>query len=437
VRFADCTQPDGWHLDPSAAAEHAVWAVGKLVEWFGSANVFILGKMGYQNARFAAQWLLETLDLERRASFCKHNLRFVHAVQGERGIGVAAGNLRLTSYVNDREDCLREVYQRCRGRICAANGQLFHFERSSAVPPSSPRPLCVTPVAGWTDLLYRVRAGSRYVYDPRPLLAPAAEVEAQVPVEVEPAGDGCAVGPFATPCAAAPEFDQIWSDALCAIRAISDKPCDCGLVLYRVDAPPLLLHCGRCAQLLEGLMFCCLSCKRCACRACVCEETLPQRDDVCPTRLPAVPTALFTPPVSSDSLGYRYCNVCSKWASEDHLASDKHLRKLAWFQQQVVPPGGRVAPAPPPGGPPIGLSSAAREVVPPSPAADVPLLAHAVPVVHNLHESSAGGDEPSLVSVHAPSGGCASVIACAIRVLACRAKAHLLVDVTALLSQEQ
>ena len=109
------------------------------------------------------KWLFQTIDICRRTGFLRSNLRFCTEVSGPDGKGVIAEELKLTHFVDDRDDALASVYSDAAGNAGASidrhGGQLFHFGRHGNIPPGAyswprfpQRPHCVIPVANWSHL---------------------------------------------------------------------------------------------------------------------------------------------------------------------------------------------------------------------------------------------------------------------------------------------
>jgi len=124
-----------WESTRDSASPGAVDALSKCVTKFGADNVFILSKCTGTMRANTLHWLLVTLDLPYRVGLRRGNIHFCCDRTGKLGKGPIAKRLGLTHYIDDRDECLRSVYEDEAGNagdlIRRAEGQLIHMARSA------------------------------------------------------------------------------------------------------------------------------------------------------------------------------------------------------------------------------------------------------------------------------------------------------------------
>ena len=77
-----------------------------------------------------------------------------------------------------------------------------------------------------------------------------------------------------------------------------------------------------------------------------------------PGGIKAWATAMTTVPFGCELReNYPYCTLCSRFADETHLATDKHLRRVEWARAGADPSAPTAPPAPPPATQPAAASS--------------------------------------------------------------------------------
>jgi len=157
-----------WHLQVESEAPGAIGALTEIASRIGPKNVYIVSKVGGAMQNLSEIWLHETMDICGRTGIPKANIHFCRDIEGPNGKGPIASDLRLTHFVDDKDEALRAVYEdragNARATIDQHNGQLFHFGRSGVgqTPPSpdkwraNVRPSCVVPVANWQQLLMKL-----------------------------------------------------------------------------------------------------------------------------------------------------------------------------------------------------------------------------------------------------------------------------------------
>lgn len=121
--------------DSTWEAPGAFDAVKKIVQVFQPENVFIVSKVRPNGSmhRRMEQWLHETLDFCSITGIPKDHIIFVRCVDGPDGKGVAALQLGLSHFVDDKVEVLKSLWEDEAGNVQHLierhQGKLFHFNK--------------------------------------------------------------------------------------------------------------------------------------------------------------------------------------------------------------------------------------------------------------------------------------------------------------------
>ena len=158
-----------WEYRRDAEVPGAMEALRRCIQHFGAANVFTLSKCRGEMRRKTEIWLTETMKVcDPSIGMRLENILYSQTRSGPQGKGEVAERLRLrlSHFVDDKDDCLRSVYEegRSQEQVEQHRGQFFHMARGgegwrSPWPkdwPREQRPACVIPVRNWNDVLWHL-----------------------------------------------------------------------------------------------------------------------------------------------------------------------------------------------------------------------------------------------------------------------------------------
>eukprot|EP00747_Dinoflagellata_sp_TGD_P178792 gnl/TRDRNA2_/TRDRNA2_28412_c0_seq1.p1 gnl/TRDRNA2_/TRDRNA2_28412_c0~~gnl/TRDRNA2_/TRDRNA2_28412_c0_seq1.p1 ORF type:complete len:611 (-),score=68.55 gnl/TRDRNA2_/TRDRNA2_28412_c0_seq1:242-2017(-) len=164
------SKDEQWGVDWEAP--DALEACRRLVEVFGSKNVFLVSKVrpGGSMQRKTEHWLHEVVDFCNFTGVPKESIVFVGAVDGPNGKGPAALQLGLSHFVDDKLQVLESVFSDTAGNsghlVERHQGILFHFAKGGALKSAPQGNLDdVAPrmrkhvhgVANWREVLGKLR----------------------------------------------------------------------------------------------------------------------------------------------------------------------------------------------------------------------------------------------------------------------------------------
>jgi hypothetical protein len=149
-------------------------AVREIVEIFGVDFVFLVSKvrLGGKMHQMSKRWLEKPNGFLQRTGVLPGNVVFVSSISGIDGKGVAAAQLGLSHFIDNKPEVLRSVFSDKSGNsgelVQRFDGILFHFASGGSGHLKPPVPSRMDPqmqphyfgVSGWSEILVMLRKGT-------------------------------------------------------------------------------------------------------------------------------------------------------------------------------------------------------------------------------------------------------------------------------------
>lgn len=152
----------------------SVEALRAITEIFGSHNVFLVSKVrvgGWMHQR-TEEWLHGPRGFLEKVGIPAENVRFVSRIKGRDGKGIAALNLGLSHFVDNKFEVLESIFTDEAGNsrefVQKFDGILFHFASGGTGQwkPRPPQRVCSKlgshyyAVSGWSAVVHCLRQGT-------------------------------------------------------------------------------------------------------------------------------------------------------------------------------------------------------------------------------------------------------------------------------------